>query len=144
MNPAPRILFVDDHQDTLDLFAFVLSQNYEVVTASTITGAMNEATSRQFDLMVLDSHLKDGSGVDLCKKIRETDQTTPIIFCSGLAYEQNKLEAFIAGAQAYLVKPVSIDRICETVHDLIFKSRRTSTNVDSRSRRDLRRTTPGI
>jgi DNA-binding response OmpR family regulator len=145
MNPAPRILFVDDHEDTLDLFAIVLSQqNYEVVTASSVARAMNEAMNRQFDLLVLDSNLKDGSGVDLCKKIRETDQTTPIVFCSGLAFEKNRQEAMSAGAQAYLVKPVSVDRICETVHDLLSRGRRIATDGDGKASGDLLLTTPSL
>jgi DNA-binding response OmpR family regulator len=121
MNSLPRrILLVDDHQDTLDLFAMVLSDdNYEVVTASSLKQAWEQAQNRHFDLLVLDSRLQDGSGLELCRNIRETDQRTPILFCSGQAYEQNKQEALRAGAQAYLVKPVSIAAIRDAVHELI-------------------------
>ena len=116
----PRILFVDDHQDTLDLFVIALSQaNYETVTATTIERALAETKAQHFDLLVLDSWLADGSGVDLCRRIRELDQTTPILFCSGLAYEKNKIEALNAGAQGYLVKPVSISDLYANVRELI-------------------------
>ena len=138
MKPTAKILFVDDHQDTLDLFALVLSQqNYDVVTASTVAHALNEAINRPFDLLVLDSNLEDGSGVDLCRKIREIDKTTPILFCSGLAFEKNKQEALSAGAQAYLVKPVSINGICDAVKELISTRRGTSPNRDGRGSGDL-------
>ncbi len=138
MKPTAKILFVDDHQDTLDLFTIILSQqNYEVVTASTVAHALDEARNRQFDLLVFDSNLADGSGVDLCRQIRETDQTTPILFCSGLGYEKNKQEAISAGAQAYLVKPVSIDGISDAVRELISKRPRTATRGDGRVSGDL-------
>lgn len=116
----PRILFVDDHQDTLDLFAMVLShENYDVVTASTFTQAFKQAQTQQFDLLILDARLPDGSGLELCRIIRETDQTTPILFCSGQSYEENKQEALRAGAQDYLVKPVSLVAMREAIRALI-------------------------
>ncbi|MDQ1637297.1 MAG: two-component system, OmpR family, response regulator [Pyrinomonadaceae bacterium] len=119
----PRILFVDDHQDTLDLFVVALSQqHYEVVTASSIEQALQETKVQQFDLLILDSHVGDGSGVDLCRSIRKLDQITPIVFCSGMAYEKDKKEALNAGAQGYLVKPVSIEDLYQTVRQLISNS----------------------
>ena len=115
----PRILFVDDHQDTLDLFELALSQqNYEVVTASSIERALHETQSQHFDLLILDSHVGDDSGVDLCRSIRELDQSTPILFCSGRAFEKDRTEALNAGAQDYLVKPVTISDLYATVKQL--------------------------
>lgn len=115
---APRILVVDDHQDTLDLFAIALSQeDYEVVTASSVDGALQETKNQQFHLVILDSRVGDGSGVDLCRSIRKSDQMTPIVFCSGLAAEKNRQEALDAGAQDYLIKPVGIADLYETVKD---------------------------
>lgn len=143
MKPTARILFVDDHQDTLDLFEIVFSQqNYEVVTASSVARALDETMQRQFDLLVLDSHLEDGSGVDLCRRIRETGNTTPILFCSGLAYEKNKQEAMKAGAQAYLVKPVSIDGISDAIKELISKRRRSASSAEGRVSGDLPASAP--
>jgi two-component system OmpR family response regulator len=121
MNSKPsRILFVDDHQDTLDLFVLALTlENYETVTATSIDSALAETRTRHFDLLILDSWIGDGSGVDLCKRIRERDQSTPILFCSGLAYDHNKKEALDAGAQGYLVKPVSLADLSAAVKELI-------------------------
>ena len=114
----PRILLVDDHQDTLDLFAIALSQqDYEVVTASSIDGALQATKDQQFHLVILDSWVGDGSGVDLCRSIRKRDKTTPIVFCSGVTAEKNKQEALDAGAQAYLIKPVTIADLYATVKD---------------------------
>jgi DNA-binding response OmpR family regulator len=115
-----RILFAEDHEDTRDLYTFVLERaNYEVTTAKEISAAMALAEKHNFDLFVLDSRLVDGSGIDLCKRIRLTDQMTPILFCSALAFDKDKLEAFSAGAQSYLVKPVSISLLCQTIEELL-------------------------
>jgi two-component system, OmpR family, manganese sensing response regulator len=119
-----KILFAEDHEDTRELYVFVLERaNYEVSTAKEISGAMALAAKRKFDLFVLDSRLLDGSGIELCKRIREIDPVTPILFCSALAFEKDKLEALNAGAQRYLVKPVSILLLCQTIAEMIVPPR---------------------
>jgi DNA-binding response OmpR family regulator len=118
------ILFAEDHEDTRDLYVFILERaNYEVITTKEISGAMALAAKRKFDLFLLDSRLFDGSGIDLCRRIRETDRVTPILFCSALAFEKDKLEALNAGAQHYLVKPVSISLLCQMIAELIVPPR---------------------
>jgi DNA-binding response OmpR family regulator len=119
-----RILFAEDHEDTRDLYVFILEKaNYEVITTKEISGAMALAAKRKFDLFLLDSRLRDGSGIDLCRRIREINQVTPILFCSALAFPKDKLEALNAGAQHYLVKPVSISLLCQTIAELIAPPR---------------------
>lgn len=132
----PRILFVDDHQDTRDLFEIALSQqNYEVVTAPSIEEALLEIKAKNFDLLILDSWVGDGSGVDLCKSIRERDQVTPIVFCSGLSAEKYRREALDAGAQCYLIKPVSMADLYATVGELTSRSSRRVLISDNTSRK---------
>jgi DNA-binding response OmpR family regulator len=115
-----KILFVEDHEDTRELMALVLEQaNYEVVTAPSIARALTLAGGDKFDLFVLDSLLLDGTGIELCKLIREIDHSTPILFCSAKAYDKDKNEAFSSGAQRYLVKPIEISLLCRTVAELI-------------------------
>ena len=62
----------------------------EVVTGSTIESGVALAGSQKFDLYLLDSWLPDGSGLDLCRQIREFDKATPIIFYSAAAYESDR------------------------------------------------------
>ena len=63
------------------------------------------------------------SGPDLTRKFREVDIKTPILFYSGAAYEIDKQEAFHAGAQGYLVKPVPEDEFIAEVVRLIAESK---------------------
>lgn len=115
-----RILLVEDHEDTSELMVLLLSQlNYDVATAASISGALGIAESADFDLFVLDSMLPDGMGIDLCKHIRERNISTPILFYSAMAFEQDKHEALLAGAQKYLVKPVDFDVFCRTVAEML-------------------------
>ncbi len=115
-----RILYVEDHEDTRDLVTFVLrGRDYEVSEAPTVEVAMRFVQSEKFHLYLLDSWLPDGSGIDLCKKIRQLDPYTPIIFYSAAAYENDKTLAMGAGAQGYLTKPASFNDLCELVARLI-------------------------
>jgi DNA-binding response OmpR family regulator len=115
-----KILLVEDHEDTSELMVLLLSQlNYDVATAASISGALGMAESANFDLFVLDSMLPDGMGTDLCKHIRERNISTPILFYSARAFEQDKHEALMAGAQKYLVKPVDFDVFCHTVAEML-------------------------
>jgi len=121
----PRLLLVEDHEDTCDLLMLVLGQeNYEVDTTPSVSGALALTSNQHFDLILLDSRLIDGTGIDLCRRIRKTDQLTPILFYSALAYESDKQEALRAGAQSYLVKPVEVPLLCQTVAGMIADSRR--------------------
>jgi DNA-binding response OmpR family regulator len=105
MQNNPRILFVDDHEDTRSLVKLWLAQSdHEVVTAESLSSGLRLAQSEPFDLYVLDTRLPDGSGRELCEKIREFDQKTPIIFYSGDTPEQLG-RALECGAQDYVVKP---------------------------------------
>jgi DNA-binding response OmpR family regulator len=80
----PRILFVDDHDDTRDFISFGLdSLGYEVVVTDCTAGGVRLAREGRFDLYLLDSKFREGSGAELCKAIREFDPTTPVIFFTG-------------------------------------------------------------
>ncbi len=124
-NVTPRVLYIEDHEDTRELVTLVLEQrSIEVVSGSTIERGVALAGSQQFDLYLLDSWLPDGSGLDLCRRIREFDQATPILFYSAAAYEIDRAEAMNCGAQAYLIKPSHPSELCNLVTSLIETHRR--------------------
>src|ERR1051325_741056 len=115
-----RVLYIEDHEDTRELVTLVLEQKcIEVVTGTTIKSGVALAGSEAFDLYLLDSWLPDGSGIELCRKIREFDQETPIVFYSAAAYEIDRAEAIRSGAQAYLIKPSHPSELCSLVSSLI-------------------------
>lgn len=124
-SPQRRILVVEDHADTRELLVLVLSDcGYGVKATSTISEALKLIRDEDFSLLLFDSKLPDGSGVDLCRSVREFDQKTPIVFSSGLAYEKDKRTALDAGAQVYLVKPIDIAELVKSITELILKERK--------------------
>ena len=119
-SPDARILLVEDHADTREFLEVFLAQSkYEVKSASTINEALQIASAHSFGLFIFDALLPDGSGVDLCRTVRKFDEKTPILFCSGLAYEADIKNALDAGAQAYVIKPVDLADLIGSIRQLI-------------------------
>jgi DNA-binding response OmpR family regulator len=117
-----RILLVEDREDDWELVAFKLRE-YKLAFARCFEEGLRLAQQRLFDLFILDNWLPDGSGIGLCRIIRDFDHRTPILFYSAAAYERDIQEALRSGAQAYLVKPVSLDDLERTVVRLISPHR---------------------
>src|SRR5688572_30683268 len=142
----PRVLYIEDHEDTRELVTLLLTQkSYEVVTGATIESGIALATGGEFDLYLLDSWLPDGSGLDLCQKIREFDKTTPILFYSAAAYASDHETALQCGAQGYLIKPSQPSDLCKLVSELIEDSREASgRHMAHRIIPDTHRTTAAI
>jgi DNA-binding response OmpR family regulator len=114
-----RVLCIDDHEDTSEMLKLLLShEDYEVVTAVSCEAAITLATSQEFDLYVLDRHLPDGSGLDLCKSLGKATPGVPCIFYSGDAYDIHRSEALAAGANDYVAKP-DIEGLIESVRQLL-------------------------
>jgi DNA-binding response OmpR family regulator len=112
-----RILCVEDDQDTCELLTFLLS-DYQLIFADTIKKSLDLFKTEHFDLCLLDNRLSDGHGTELCRQIRALNSSVPIIFVSGVAYEEEIQKAIDAGAQAYLVKPYSLDELLKVVKEL--------------------------
>ena len=118
MNRPPRVLYADDNEDSrLMLSKYLEFSNIEVQSAKTIDEAWKLAQSRHFDLYLLDTRFPEGSGLELCEKLREFDSHIPIVFYSGEGYESNKVKGLAAGAKAYLVKP-NLVAIAPTIFQL--------------------------
>ncbi len=114
-----RILCIDDHEDTSEMLKLVLAhENYEVDIAVTVQEALRTASTKEYDLYVMDRRLPDGSGLELCQKLTKITPGVPCIFYSGDAYDIHRSEAFAAGADDYVAKP-DIDGLIESVHQLL-------------------------
>ena len=113
-----RILLVEDEEDARDLAALTLAE-YKLTCARGFDEGLFAARRGYFDLYILDNWLPSGSGVEMCRLIREFDPHTPILFCSAAAYLRDIREAIRAGARDYLIKPVIPDELRQAVARLI-------------------------
>src|ERR1043165_3213213 len=114
-----RILCVDDEETCLLITSLLSPINFEVTTVQSVNEALKKIESEKFDLYLLDNWLPGGSGVELCRRIRDEDAKTPIIFYSSAAYDSDKQEAMAAGAQVYLVKPTDISLLVSSIRELL-------------------------
>ena len=117
MQPTKRrILCVDDDEDTCSMLVLLLGQeNYEVTAVKNVSEALALARAESFSLYILDEWFPRDAGLGLCRKIREFDPHTPIIFYSGAAFDSDREEALYAGAQAFVAKPY-VEELILTVH----------------------------
>ena len=101
----PRILSVDDHEDTLLMLQVLFgAYGYDLTSASSVEEGLRRAKAEDFDLFLLDFMFSDGTGRELCEKIREFDKDTPIVFFSG-GHPIKQQEAVTCGAQGFVMKP---------------------------------------
>jgi CheY-like chemotaxis protein len=115
-----QILCVDDEEDTCSMLRSLLGIiDCHATTVTTAAEALELIARERFDLYLLDNWLPGGSGVELCRKIRQSDKSTPIVFYSGAGLESEREEALAAGAQVYLVKPDDLAALVETVRRLL-------------------------
>lgn len=101
----PRILFVDDNDDCrIITYELLRSQGYEPTTAASREEGLTRARGGGYDLYLLDYLFTDGTGRELCEKIREFDPDTPILFFSA-SLPSLQREALACGAQGFVLKP---------------------------------------
>ena len=125
----PRVLYADDNEDSCLMLSTMLGlSSIETTSANTIDEALRLAQAEQFDLYLLDSRFPEGSGLELCRKLREYNSSIPIVFYSGDAGETDKAKGFTAGADAYLVKPDS-DTVMPTIFRLLDQTARSVSQI---------------
>lgn len=107
-----RILHVDDHQDTRLMMATLLADNgYGVMTVGTVAEALALAQESDFDLFLLDIRLPDGTGIELCQRLRAIRPSVPVLYYSAYGYDAAHQAALATCGDAYLRKPVSIEEV---------------------------------
>ena len=119
-----RILCVDDDEDTRQLITAMLRlSDLDAVAVSTAAEALRLMEGERFSLYVIDGQLPDKGGLNFCEEIRRVDKTTPVVFFTGKAYEEDREAGLRAGADAYVVKP-DTDTLVPTVKRLLERARR--------------------
>ena len=92
---------------------------YKIISVKTAEEALTLTATAAFDLYVLDYHYPQISGIEICRQIRRTDESVPIIFFAGEAHERERREALEAGVTAYLVKPNDLANLTNTAKQLL-------------------------
>ena len=106
-----NILVLEDEPDIRKTLEYNLSrEGYKVISAASIEQAKTFIKSDTFSLFLLDLMLPDGSGLDLCKKLKGNSETesVPIIILTAKDDEIDKIVGLELGADDYVTKPFSV------------------------------------
>ena len=101
--------------------ALLQERGYGVLTAGSVGEALQLANDITFDLYILDVRLPDGTGVELCQKLREMRPGIPILYYSAYGDAAEVESALAICGDAYLKKPVCIADIENQVASLLAK-----------------------
>ena len=113
-----RILLVEDNADCRDLFSFVIRRlGYEVLEAESGPAAIEKTLSELPDLVIMDITLPGMNGIEATAWIKSNPFTyhIPVLVCSAWQREQTVAKALTSGAVEFLMKPVSLDSLCEAL-----------------------------
>ena len=106
MERKPKVLYVDDHEDYLDVITMLLDR--EAIEAHGVREAnlaFELAQHEDFDLYILDTWLPDVDGIELCRNLRTLNPNKPVLFYSGVTLSEVQEAALSVGAAGYVLKP---------------------------------------
>jgi two-component system phosphate regulon response regulator PhoB len=108
--PAPRLLLVEDDPALAELLEFRFkSEGYTVLVTGDGDEALLLASEEAPDLVVLDWMIEGTSGIEVCRRLRRSEQTAhvPIIMLTARESEDDRVRGLETGADDYLTKPFS-------------------------------------
>ena len=121
-------MVVDDEESLCEILKFNLErEGYDVTTATSAEEALALELG-ELDLVILDVMMGELSGFGLARILRKRSETAtlPIIFCSALDNEEDKIKGLDIGADDYISKPFSIAEVLARVRSVLRRSTRRS------------------
>ena len=104
-----RLLVVDDEPDLRTLYELTLvREGYDVESAGSVDDAWALLEGGQFNLVITDMRMPDGTGLDLLRRLEEAGRRERAIVITAYGSAENAVEALKAGAYDYLTKPVDL------------------------------------
>ena len=117
-----RVLVVDDDPEVIQILEVNLAHaNFEVISAQTGAEALGKAFRERPDLMLLDVILPDLDGLDVCRRLKESQQMSriPVIIISARVESEDRIAGIAAGAEHYVTKPFAPAEVVALVEDCL-------------------------
>lgn len=115
----------DDHAIGMGLTYSLENEGYKVTLAKDVKSAMNIIREKEFALYILDLTLPDGSGYDVCRKIKEIGDL-PVIFLTAYDDEVNVVMGFEMGADDYISKPFRVKELLVRIKSVLRRYNKES------------------
>lgn len=117
-----RILLLEDDLSLIDGLAYALKkQGFELDIARTVKEAGMLWTEGRYDLLILDLGLPDGSGFEICQKVRQVSKV-PIIFLTASDEEMNIVKGLDIGGDDYITKPFKLGVFLSRIQALLRRA----------------------
>jgi DNA-binding response OmpR family regulator len=114
-----RILVVDDDVATRELLVRSFGRaGYGVAAVASSREAETLVAGEHFDILVVDVMLPDGSGVDLCRVLRQRSVKTPVLLLTARGAVGDRVQGLDAGADDYMPKPFAVSELLARVRAL--------------------------
>ncbi len=134
MSAKARILVVDDEQSMQEfLEIFLRSEGYEVATAGDVASARLHLESNDFDVVITDVQMPDGSGIELLHSVLDVSAETVVIVITAFASTETAIAAMKQGAYDYITKPFKVDEMRIVVEKALEKKLLSTENKRLRS-----------
>lgn len=117
------VLVVEDDEDYAEIISQTLKrESHDVVVAGSASAAIRFSANKQPNLAVLDVSLPDGTGLDVCRRLREDQPTLPVIFLSSLDRSADIVAGLNAGGDDYVTKPFHPSELLARVRAVVRRS----------------------
>jgi len=123
-----KILLVDDEIELANMIKdYLKNEGFDVLMKHTFTSGKESFDNDIFDAVILDINLPDGSGLDLCKYIRDKSDL-PILMLSARSGDVDKIMGLGLGSDDYITKPFSASELSARIRAHINRYNRLSNN----------------
>jgi len=131
-----KILLIEDDDSQREALEEFISETlgYKVLPASNVSDAVNIYRKNGIHIIVSDLMLPDGTGIDLIKEVRETDQITPILILTAQPTIESAVDAIHSGASDYLTKPVDLSLLKNKISRFVEHINLREENIHLRQR----------
>ena len=131
--PGTRVLIIEDQRDLTDVLSYNLQrEGYEVVVAREGREGLRKAQTLLPSLLILDLMLPGVDGLDICRELRASPQTSniPILMLTAKTEETDQIVGFAVGADDYVTKPFSVKVLLQRVKALLRRTESSETAAD--------------
>ena len=116
----PKILVVDDELLIRDLlYDFFSARNYEIILAESCNKACDIIASEEVDLILTDLKMPDMEGLEIARRLKNSEKDTPVIIMTGFPSVDSAVEALRLKVSDYIIKPFNINRLFESIEKVL-------------------------
>lgn len=111
MSATTKLLLIEDNRAISDPLAQALQTTHQIDLAATAEQGLKRAEAESYEIIILELHLPDRSGLAVCEELRNRGIIAPVLVISADSHVLTKIKLLDAGADDYLTKPFSLGEL---------------------------------